>query len=284
MRGKIGGIFAAVVLGAVLFFSLVYAGNDLNFEVPVPENSKLLDSKQLRLGSRQIDTKLYESQETVAAAVKYYKDFFRQQDFKEIFDQIDTKTSRRLLRYKKDAQVVSFSFTLKDARTQIVVAKYLQGAGELSPEETKPSVKDSIFAFPDSDVEGVDIPNVPRPSPSVRLMSQKMDSTETVMYTTPLDIASVVDFYRQRMPDYGWEILSQTKADDATQAYLKASGEKSLGIESPFSDGENMEQVIKDSYFLTFTVGSENVEITIFPNFTSRELGSIVQIAYSLKE
>jgi hypothetical protein len=154
----------------------------------------------------------------------------------------------------------------------------------LSPEEAKPSVKDSIFAFPKSDVAGGDISGVPRPTSSVRVMSFKQGKTATVMYTTPIGVSAAADFYRKRLPDYEWELQNQTEAKDATQAYKKATGKKSLGVESPFTDGENIEQVINDSCVLSFASGPENIQITIFPNFTSRALGSIVQISYSVKE
>ena len=65
---------------------------------------------------------------------------------------------------------------------------------------------------------------------------------------------------------------------------MKANNKKSLGIESPFADGENFEQVINDSYVLSFSAGSKSAEITIFPNFISRAFGSIVQISYKAEE
>jgi hypothetical protein len=273
-----------IILIACLFFSAVYAENDLNFNVPVPANSKFLDSKQLQMGARQINTLLYSSQEPVAAVIEYYTDFFTQQDFKKILDNTNAKPGNQILRFKKDTLVVSVSVTDKDAFTQIVIAKYLQGPNELSPVETKPSVKDSIFALPKSDVAGVEISVVPRPQPSVRIMSYKMGTAITAMYTTPLDVASAVDFYLKNMPDHGWVFLSQVAAKEATQAYMQASGKKSLGIKSPFTDGEDFEQVINDSYVLNFSAGEESAQITISPNFTSRALGSMVQVAYNSKE
>jgi len=283
VRCKLSCISGVITLAICLFFSSVYAGNDLNFNVPVPGESKLLDSKQLELASRQINTTLFSSQEDTASVVEFYTNFFAQQDFAKLLDKSNTKTGKRLLRFKKDALVVSISIIEKDTFTEIVIAKYLQGPSERSLEDSKPSVKDSLFALPKSDVAGVDIPVVPRPSPSVRIMGLKMGTSTTAMYTTPLDIASTVDFYCTRMPDYNWKLLRQTGTKDATQAYMKASGKKSLGIKSPFSDGEDFEQVVNNSYVLSFAAGSESAEITIFPNFVSRTLGSIVQISYSEK-
>jgi len=274
----------AAILSICLFFSSVFAENDLNFNVPLPANSKLLDSKEFQMGSRQINTVFYNSQENAAAVAGFYADFFMRQGFQRILDKSNAKTGRQLLRFKKESLVVSISITGKDAGTDIVIAKYLQAPGELSPEETKPSVKDSIYALPKSDVPGADIDGIPRPTSSVRIMSLRQGKTATVMYTTPMDVAAAVNFYRKRMPDYDWKFLRQTGAEEATQAYMKESGKKDLGIRSPFSDGEDIEQVINDSYVLSFASGAESVQITVFPNFTSRALGSMVQVSYSAKE
>jgi len=86
------------------------------------------------------------------------------------------------------------------------------------------------------------------------------------------------------MADDGWDILNQSAVGEATQEYMKANGKKDLGIELPFSDGEDLGQVVNDSYILNFEKGSEKAETTILPNFTSRERGSMVQIAYHKAE
>lgn len=278
--------FLAAIVFAICAFCphASYAESSLDFKVPLPANSALVDSRQLQMGSRQIDTALYHCQESPLAVAEFYVGFFAQQGFQKILDKSNAKTGKQLLRFRQGSLVVAISIIGKEADTEIVIAKYLQGPGELPPEEIKPSVKDSIYALPKSDVAGADIPGVPRPSSSVRIMSLKRGKTATVMYTTSMDVAAAANFYRKRMPDYNWEFLSQAGTREAAQAYMKESGKKSMGIESPFSDGEDMEDVINDSYVLSFADGAENVQVTIFPNFTSRALGSMVQVTYSAKE
>jgi hypothetical protein len=281
VRFKFRFIFGLIILTVSLLVYPASAENDLNFDLPVPAGSRLLDSKQLNLGDRQIDTSLFNSQMPSASAVEFYLDFFGRNDFEKILDKTYADSGKRLLRFKKDSLVITVSITEKGGDTEIVTAKYLQGPNELSPEETRSSLKDSIFSFPESDVEGSDIPGLPRPSPSVRVMSVKTGKILSAMYTTPLDVSSVVDFYRAHMPDHNWQFRGEIGAADAAQAYMKASGKDSLGLKSPLSGGEDLEQVVKDSYVLNFASGSESAEIIIFPNFSSRKLGSIVQVSYS---
>ncbi len=280
---KLSFVLGAAILAACFLLSYAWAGDFLDFDIPVPGNSKLLDSKELVLGARQVNTSLFGSDEPVDSAAAFYADFFGKKDFEKVLDKTYPKTGKRLLRFKKDALVTSISIIRKGDNTEIVIAKYLQMAGEFPPEKTKPSVKDTIFALPVSDVEGIDAPGIPRPSPSVRITGVKMGQGVMAMYTTPLDVDSVVDFYCSRMPDH-WQLVLKSGAKEGMDEYLKVNKKESLGIQSPFSDGENFEQVVRDSVVLNFSSGSENAEITVFPNFSSRALGSIVQVSYSGQE
>ena len=159
----------------------------------------------------------------------------------------------------------------------------MQLAGELSLEKAKFSVKDSIFALPKEDEPGADLPAVPRPPESVRIMSRNSGDTRRVMYTTSLDVGAAADFYRENMPEREWTLTNETAARKAIEVYEKITGKKSLGIKSPFSDGEDFEQLIKDSYVLNFTASFGSAKLIIFPNFIDRKSGSIVQISYSEK-
>ena len=272
------------VFGLILIVCLlapcVFANNDLNFDLPMPANTRLLDTKELALGGRQINTTLFSSQEKASSLIDFYTDFFTARDFEKILDK-SHPDGKKLLRFKKEDLVVGISITEKNADTEIVIAKFLQGPGELPPEKTKPSVKDSMFTLPASDTPGEDIANIPRPSPSVRITSLKTGLGTMVMYTTPLDVASTVAFYNAHMPDYGWQLLERSGIDEAVREHIKVSDKDSLGVQSPFSDGEDFEQVVRDSYVLSFSSGAKNAEIVIFHNFLSRKLGSIVQVSYS---
>lgn len=279
-------LFAVLILNLFCHPHLAIAAaeeNSLNFNFPAPPNSKFLDSKELMMGNRKIDTVLYASDDSAETVCAYYRSFFQQHEFQKIMDELNEKTKKQLLRFKKDDLVVSIAVMVKADKTQVVIAKFLQAAGELPPEKIKPSVKDSLFTLPKEDTPGQDLSVVPRPPESVRIMGIEHGSSATMMYTTPLNVDAVADFYREKMPEQEWKLANEIAAKKAVDAYEKATGKKTLGINSPFSDGEDFEQVIKDSYVLNFEAGFGTAQITIFPNFLDRKLGSMVEITYSEK-
>lgn len=277
-------IWLAVSIIVLAFCFSACAENDLTFDVPAPPHSKFLDSKEFRMAGRQIYALLYGSDESAETIGEYYRNFFQKQDFQKISDKPNEKTNKQLLGFKKDELVVKIAIMVKDDETEIVVTKYLEPAGEPPLEKTKPSVKDTLFALPKEDVPGKDLAVVPRPPQSVRIMDMDRGPTATIMYTTSLDVNAAADFYRVKMPEQEWTLAKEMAAKKAVQAYEEATGKKSLGIKSPFSDGEDFEQVISDSYVLDFKASFGSAQITIFPNFLDRKLGSMVQIIYRYSE
>jgi len=279
-------ILILVVLTTSLFCNLwvvCAADNPLEFNIPLPAGSKLLDSKQVRMSNLQVETFLYASDQDINTISNYYRGVFQEEGFTKIYDQLDTKSNRQLLRFQKDNLVVSFAvFLNKQNQANIIIAKYLQEKGELSIEEAKPSVNDTLFAFPTEDVPGVDY--LPRPPQSVRIASSSQGQMISLIYSTVLDVDAAISFYRKQMLNDDWDFESQTSAAEAAQEYMKINGKKELGLELPFSDNENIDQVVNDSYVLNFSSGADKAEITIFPNFASRRLGSIVQISYYKSE
>ncbi|MCK9571795.1 MAG: hypothetical protein M0Q96_00735 [Candidatus Omnitrophica bacterium] len=266
----------------LMFCRGVLAEESMNFDVPVPPGSKFLDSKDLYFGNRNVNSTLYASDEEVGQISNYYRSFFEKEGFRKLIDSLDEATNRQTLRFQQNTLVVSVVIFIKDKQANIAISKYLQLAGEPAIEDTKPSVNDTLMQLPTEDVPGRDY--LPRLPQSVRIMSLERDKTVTIVYTTALSVADVVNFYRQNMADDGWDILNQSAVGEATQEYMKANGKKDLGIELPFSDGEDLGQVVNDSYILNFEKGSEKAETTILPNFTSRERGSMVQISYHKAE
>jgi len=256
--------------------------NSLNFNIPAPPHSSLLDTKELRIANHKVDNVLYGSTESPDTVAVYYRNFFQQQGFQKTADSLDEKKKKLLLGFKRNELVVNIAVVVKEDNTQVVVTRYLQPAGEPPLEKLKPSVKDTLFALPKEDASGHDLADVPRPPNSVRMMSMNRSSGVMLMYTTTLDVAAAVNFYHEQMPAE-WAFTNEVPAKQALDAYKQATGKKSLGIKSPFSDGEDFEQVISDSYVLNFKSDYASCQITVFPNFFDRKLGSMVQITYSEK-
>jgi hypothetical protein len=207
--------------------------------------------------------------------LKYYRDFFKSRDFRQIMDK-GNEAGGRFLRFQKEDLVVTINLKPLADKTQIVAAKFLQPAGTPPPEEIKPSVKDGLFTLPAKDFPGRDLAFIPRPPDSVRLFN----NANTFIYTTKLPLPEAVRFYQAQMVAKGWQESNQVATRDAVTAYKKNTGKKTLGVESPFSDGENLEQVIQDSYMLFFTSIYGQAEITVMPNFMDRKAGSMIQVSY----
>ena len=276
-------IFVFLMLSLSCRIAAIAEGN-LNFNIPVPAGTNLLDTKELRMACRQIETALYASDKSADTVAEYYRNFFQEQEFQKLIDKASAKTKKQTLRFKKDELIVNITITAGEDKTKIVTTKYLQPAGEPPLEKIKPSVKDSLFALPKEDVPGKDLADVPRPPESVRIASLGRGMNATVIYTTSLDVRAAADFYRQKMPLKQWVSVNEISARKAVEAYQEATGKKGLGIETPFSDGEDFQQIISDSYVLNFDADFGSCQITIFPNFLGRELGSMVQIVYSEKQ
>lgn len=267
---------------SLFFVSLVSAETDLSFTVPGPPQSKPLGSQPLRIGGREILASAFESQEEKSHIVDYYQDFFKEQDFKQLSDKPIFKTTTRQMRFKKEDLVVDVYLSAQEEKTEVVVAKYLQPEGAPDLENSPLSVKDSFFSLPTQDAPGEDLRFIPRPPESLRLSSIKLDQGKNIFltYMTPLSVEQAKDFYKLNMPYQTWLIQRDMPTGELVEDYKKATGKKSLGMYSAFSDAENFDSVVHDGYLLDFKSGFGSASITIFPNFIDKKLGSVVQIVY----
>lgn len=278
-------ISTAILIIIAAFSPCAAAQTDLSFDIPAPRNTRLLDTSELNLGGPQIYVTIYESDEAASAVIYYYRNFFTQEGFQKISDTANAKRKRQTLRFKKDQLIVDVMVTDKQIKTEISVSKFLQAAEETSAQAAgRLTANNLISSLPDEDEPGEDLANLPRPPQSVRMTRQDSDSGATIIYRTSLDVAAVADFYRLKMSGRQWGLANEITMERAIEAYKQASGETTLGIKSPFPDGEDFQQVISDSYVLQFRSDSANAQITIFPNFLNRQLGSMVQIVYQEKE
>ncbi len=287
MRPK-KNVFIVAVMLIIIAASSAYAAKqiDTSFDVPPPPNTRLLDTQELDwVVGEQMYITTYESAEAASAVIFYYRNFFAQQRFQKISDTANEKIKRHTLRFKKDQLIVDVMVIDRQVKREIAISKFLQAEEETSPELAGRLTAKSLISFmPDEDEPGKDLTTVPRPPQSVRMMVRDNGDGLTIMYRTSLNAKATADFYRLKMPAYQWKLVNETATAKAVEAYKQATGEKSLGIKSPFPDGENLEQVVSDSYMLKFSSGSDSAQITVMPNFLSRKLGSMVQIVYSEKQ
>jgi hypothetical protein len=257
------------------------AGIGLDFDVPKPPESQLLMSMPISFGGKSVQTFRYKSQASKFDIADFYERFFEQEEFEKILDKEEKKRNKRLLRFKRDNLVVSVAILSRFTQTEIVLAKYIELEGDLPPEELRPSISDSLINLPQEDAQGKDLLIIPRPPDSVRWASTQRGQNTFLVYSTSLTVEEIKDFYKLNMPYQNWELEAELITEDALQAYKEVTGKKSLEFPSVFSDGENIEDIIKDAYVLDFQGQYGRSRITIFPNFVDRKLGSIIQIVYT---
>ncbi len=263
---------------SIFMITLSFAQEPANFQVPLPGNSKFIDNKDLVMGGRNIQVSLYQCEDEPSKIADFYRNYFTEKEFTKTMDKKDSKAGIHRLRFKKDELVVSFAIRPDAANSELVIAKYAQMPGEPEPEDTKPSVKDSLFALPKKDIPGFDLSNVPRPPESVRMVSTRMGKSAILLYATSLSVEELMSFYQDNLSSEGWVLQNEQAAKDGVEAYINNTKKTSLGFGSPFSDGEDLESIIKDSYILTYKSSSSSLKITVFPNLFDRKLGAFVQI------
>jgi hypothetical protein len=258
-----------------------YPGYDLSFEVPVPPEGELKDTKALKWSGSDILTFLYKSKLNEFDVINFYKRFFTNREFRIVLEKKDDFGGRRLLRFKKEVLVVSVAVTPQGEETQVVIAKYLQPE-EASPlEEPKASLKDLMGGLPKSDHPGSkDLKIVPRPPQSIRWLGQKWGSRFMLTYATKLSVPEVVKFYKERMPHHAWRLNDEIATQKAINAYERISGKK-IDLPDPFGEeGEDFDSIVDASILLDFRGDYGQARITAFPNFMDRKEGSIVSIVY----
>jgi hypothetical protein len=284
-----------ILLGGVT--NLIFAQLDLDFEVPAPAESELVQKQNFRFGGKDILALGWTSKQDPLAVKNYYCLFFQENGFKKIKEEdLFQDTSSLELKFKKqevlgDVSIKQMRFKKKELvidvilssrpgqPTEIAVAKYLQPEGSPDLEHLKPSIKDSFFDLPKEDGPGKDLLNIPRPPQAIRWASLGEAKDMILVYATELTVQQAKEFYKENMPYQEWELEKEVSAGQLLDAYKKTTG-KSVNIPPLFIDAEDLSGVVADTEQLEFKGQSGKAQISIMPNFVDRKLGSIVQIAY----
>jgi len=253
-----------------------YAELNLDFVVPVPKEAELADSKDIFFAGRKIKNYLYKSSEGQSALAGYYDGRLTSQGFAKIKDETNLKKGVRSLRFKKEDLVVNIYLKTKARDTQITVSKYLEPPGSIPLEKAQLSAKDSFFAFPEKDVQGEDSGFIPRPPQGVRIVAEP-GTRSRWMYTSPISVDRLREFYKSQMPGYSWQLEKEYSLKEGLDFYKRRTG-KSIPSTKLMPDSEDIAQVISDAYNLYFKGANGFAEIIIFPDFIDRKRGCIVTI------
>jgi len=247
-------VLGVVLLGSVLVFSLkvTAAGQEPGLAVAVPEDARLADTHTMRLGKLDVNSRLYFTAQPLDQVVIFYKIFFAREGFLPVFDK--SEKPKRLLRFKRNDEVVSIALRPQGAQTQIVIARYLQPFGAPSPEETRFSWGDLVQSLPKKDQTGTDISIVPRPPQSVRLGGGKLYNITMLLYSTQGPPGQICEFYKLQMAALGWQLAQEYDMGKKSEEFKREFPKKlkPAQINLPFTD-VTFEQLISGGRMLIFT-------------------------------
>jgi hypothetical protein len=188
-----------------------------------------------------------------------------------------------------EAFVVDIVLTRKDKDGQngtlVVISKYIQSENSPDIEKSLISVKDPMFSIPEpeseEDVPGEDLKIIPRPPQSTRWSASAQKNQVRLIYATSLSVTEAVEFYKNKMPGYDWQVERETATKDALDAYTQATGGKEAFRVPKFFGGlEDPKEIIRGGYVLNFKGSQGQAQITVMPNFIDTKRGSIVSISY----
>lgn len=256
---------------------------DISFDALLPPNASMLDNKEFRMAGRQYSTVLYSSSDDSAAVADYYRNFFSRQGFQKILDKPEPEMKKQLLRFKKGERFFAVAVVNKQGKAEVTIAKYLQKQGEPVPEKTQPSLAELFAALPQKDDAGADLDFVPRPPQSIRSGSAKNDTTTTLLYLTPMDVFSTIDFYKKEMPSLGWELKKENAGAKGMEGYQLTRQRDKDAPASAFFEEDGFKQVIGSMYILDFSADFAGVEIAVLPDVSKTPSGSVVKVTYSEK-
>jgi hypothetical protein len=265
-------------LSGLLCLGLVQAEESSNFSLPGPPGGSLKDTHQMRMGGTEVFSLLYLSSQPQEKIIKFYQEFFSQNEFKAVFDR--TTAEKRILRVKKENRIVNVVVMPKDQhQTQVVIAHYLLVPGLSEFEAPKPSWQEIISALPKEDGPGEDLSFIPRPLESIRLTSITYEKSTYISYTSVKSAQETREFYKSQMQILGWQIEEEIDTQEATQRFKQFTGKTDLKVGLP--SGVSLDELVAGGYILNFKSAQGKAQISIINNsFSKDKPGSFVQIKY----
>jgi|GEM_PF-4179684 len=269
-----------IIIFLIIFFSFFSLGAtyNLDFSIPVPEETELQDKKIMTLNQIPLESSFYFTKKSKEQIKQFYKEFFAKAGFS-----IEEKEA---LRFRKEDLVVVIHVKPYEEKLGLMIAKYLLPKGTKLPtlEEIKPKILDDFFSLPKEDQPGEDLAFVPRPPKSIRYGSLKLENKTHLVYNSSYSIEELRGFYKQKMFLEGFRLLNESAASSVLENMPKGIGSKNFtALEIPTSNRIDFNTALKEAYLLSFAGRQGEVNIFISPNFFDPKLGSIVQISYEKK-
>ena len=286
---RINKLVSIFILGLLALFLMRTPGFALgiNFEVPAPENSEIVDTHHFTMFGRDVVGTAYKSDDDERTIESFYQIFFRNNGFKKMSNRKVTGTVARRMQFKKENLVVEVAIFPSEEGTDVAVAKYTLPEGVSKIEDLPLSISDTFFPMPKEDAEGEDLEMVSRPPDSIRMGNFSVEDRTYVTYATELTIFEALDFYRDEMNFEGWELVQEMDTGKLLSDYKEVTGKSGLNlgkVNSLIQGMGNVNQAMASSFILDFAGPEGFVKITIMPNVLPMDQATVVQITHATEE
>lgn len=270
-------VIAGIISIAALIFNPILAQGQDSFSLQPPESTEV-HRKGLSLGGRDFAVVLYDSILSPVELADYYRTLFAQEGFIIISD--EEEGIKRFMRFRQGDLMVNIAILPRGNLTRVGVAEYIQPQGAPEPHELKPSWEEIIGMIPKRDLAGEDLPDIPRPPQGVRLAGGGLAKSKLFVYTSPVSLEEVKEFYDEEMPYYGWDMLNEMSMDQMLKQQERMIGRRGFGVRLPYA-GVSMEGIIEGGYILQYrNEEGARAQIQLLNLDPQGQGGSMVHIRY----
>ncbi len=268
-------IIGVVALGMFIFPKGLKAQD--TFEIQPPQSTEV-HQQGLKIGGRDFAVVLYDSTLSPVELTDYYRVLFAQEGFALISDEEDG--IKRFMRFRQGDFVINIALLPKGSFTRVGVAEYFQPQGAPDPGKLKPTWDEIISMIPKTDLPGEDLPEIPRPPEGLRLLGAGPPKEKLLVYTSPVSVGEVKEFYDAQMPSYGWYETQEASLDDMLIQQERMKGQRGFGVPLPFV-GVSMEGIIEGGYILQYrNEEGASAKIQLLNLDPQGEGGSMIHIRY----
>lgn len=253
---------------------------DSTMDLPVPPGSELLKEKvpEPLMGVGGLG-KVYQSDTRAPKDIEnFYRLNLKRLGFKENQERAYNVMNFKRLRFESSNMALELYLSPRgEEGSRFILVKYMDKGG-VSKIEANPLY---MHKQPKNDnANGADLANVPRPPKSVRQSGGTAENSESVSYVTPMNVLELRNFYRQEMPNFGWELSNEVSIRKDDEEYAKKHKGVGFVPSVPIGTQLDLGDIIRDSYILEFKSNGVTAQIMIYPDFTNLAAGAIVDISY----
>ncbi|MFH0763274.1 MAG: hypothetical protein V1925_05245 [Candidatus Omnitrophota bacterium] len=207
-----------IVIMALIFYSATNLFNlfaQAGQEIPLPANTKELNTETRRLSGSVFDITLYSTSADIAQIKNFYRSRLAELGWQEqkLFDfsnmpgvKVDAALAKNLnqnIAFEKGKEMLTISFIPNKGERGETVFSLAKGTLEPESGLTETDFAPELLATPERDVAPL--------YPGAKLINlSERAATQVAVYYTADNIAPVASFYREKMGGYGWSLMGET--------------------------------------------------------------------------